>query len=120
MTTLYHIADLGDWERTRDAGEYRWSTRGRDLDQVGFIHCSFDHQVTRVAEFVYRGYGAPLVVLQINGGAVTRAGVEVRSEDGGTGELFPHIYGPIDPEWVVMVHDAGFRCGRFQWGGEPS
>ena len=35
-------------------------------------------------------------------------------EDVGTGEDFPHIYGPIDPAWVVEVRDAGFdEDGRF-------
>jgi uncharacterized protein (DUF952 family) len=39
----------------------------------------------------------------------------VVEEDGGTGELFPHVYGPIDPAWVVDVLPAGFdEGGRFR------
>ena len=120
MTTLYHIADAGEWEAAKQAGEYRHSTRGHDLDEVGFIHCSLGHQVSRVAEFVYRGYAGPLVVLEIDRDAAARSGVEVRMEDGGTGELFPHVYGPINPEWVVRVHAAGFEGERFRWGIEPT
>ncbi|HEX6947252.1 MAG TPA: DUF952 domain-containing protein [Acidimicrobiia bacterium] len=117
MTVFLHIADLRQWEEAVAKGEYRWSTRDAPLDQVGFIHCSATaDQVRRVADSIYRDHDGPLVVLEIDAGAAERAGVEVRMEDGGAGELFPHIYGPIDPDWVVAVHSARFGDGGFEWG----
>lgn len=114
---IYHIADRLQWEEAIVAGEYRWSTLGLDLDEVGFIHCSFAHQVEGVADRFYSDHPSPLVVLEIDMSAPGREGVEVRAEDGGAGELFPHIYGPIDPSWVVAVHGAAFGPGgRFVWG----
>ncbi|MFO7299956.1 MAG: DUF952 domain-containing protein [Actinomycetes bacterium] len=117
MTTVFHIADLAQWEEGKAAGAYRWSTRGATLDQVGFIHCSAtDDQVRRVAGFVYADHPGPLVVLEIDVVAAAAAGVETKMEDGGTGELFPHLYGALDPSWVVAVHPARFDDGVFVWG----
>jgi len=119
VRTVFHIADLGQWEDAVAASEYRWSTRGATLEEVGFIHCSATpDQVERVAGFIYRDHAGPLVVLEIDADAVERAGVRILMEDGGTGELFPHLYGLLDPRWVTIVHPAGFDGdGRFQWAG---
>lgn len=114
---IFHIADRSQWEEAVAAGEYRWSTLGQDLDEVGFIHCSLAGQVDDVAHRFYRGHPASLVVLEIDTAAPASVGVDLRLEDGGGGELFPHVYGSIDPEWVVWVHEAGFGPdGRFAWG----
>jgi uncharacterized protein (DUF952 family) len=100
---IYHIALHADWHDAIASGEYRVSTLGSTLDEVGFIHASERHQVTTTAERFYRGQ-RDLVVLVIDEGAVSADGVEIRREDGG-GELFPHIYGAIRPHWVVAVED---------------
>lgn len=44
--------------------------------------------------------------------------MDVRLEDGGTGELFPHVYGPLDPAWVVEVHPVRVGGGSFTWGAD--
>lgn len=36
MGQIYHIAAASDWEEAKRAGEYRISTRGQALDEVGF------------------------------------------------------------------------------------
>lgn len=118
MTRIFHIADQAQWEEARMSGVYRWSTRGARLEEVGFIHCSATaDQVRKVAEYIYRDLDAPLVVLEIDADAARRAGFEVRMEDGGAGELFPHLYGPLATDWVVAVHSARFGDDGFQWGG---
>jgi glutathione S-transferase len=82
------------------AGEYRVSTRGRSLDEVGFIHASTAAQVEQVANRAYPD--AESVVLVID---PERLRSEVRYERGepGSAELFPHIYGPINLDAVVDV-----------------
>lgn len=114
--SIFHIAELPDWEDARDAGAYRISTRGATLDDVGFIHASKDRgQVERVAAAVYADLEQDLVVLELNEEAIEESGTPVKYEDGGAGdgELFPHIYGPIDPTWVAVVLPGGFVDGKF-------
>src|SRR5688572_5844597 len=42
---LYHAALPADWTAAAAAGVYTMSTRGVTLEQEGFIHCSYRHQV---------------------------------------------------------------------------
>jgi uncharacterized protein (DUF952 family) len=83
-------------------GEYRISTSVATLDEVGYIHASEHHQVAGVLERFYAGQSG-LVLLVIDEAAVAVDGIEIRREDGGGGELFPHIYGAIRAHWVVEV-----------------
>ncbi|MFW7414426.1 DUF952 domain-containing protein [Demequina sp. SO4-18] len=112
---LLHIARLSDWEAAVQTGTYEVSTRGRTLADEGFIHVSHPHQVDRVASRYYGDDDAELVVLVIDPSAVRADGVEIVEEDGGTGELFPHIYGAIRPAWVVEARPARFEHGDFAW-----
>jgi uncharacterized protein (DUF952 family) len=106
---LLHITERSLWDAARAAGTYEMSTRGRTLQEEGFIHCSLRSQLPRVADFLYGSYTGPdeLVVLVIDTG---RLGAEVRHESPEPGgEEFPHVYGPIPVEAVVDVEpwDAG-------------
>lgn len=97
---IYHIAYAEDWARAQERGEYRTSTRDTSLEQQGYIHASTAPQVTATANRVY-GPGADLVVLHVD---TDRLASEVRHEAApGSGELFPHIYGPINTDAVVHV-----------------
>ena len=115
--TILHLAHRDDWDAALVSGEYRTSTRGRSLEEVGFIHASYPHQLTAVAEFVHAGDDAELCVLVIDEEAVRRDGVTILDEDGGDGQQYPHIYGAIRPVWVSEVRAAGFDAeGRFHHG----
>ena len=100
MEPIFHIARSSDWRAAEREGEYRVSTRDATLDDVGFIHCSFGHQVTRVARLVY-GDDDDVVLLTID---PDRVPAEIRHEnlEGGT-EAFPHIYGPLPVSAVVEI-----------------
>jgi glutathione S-transferase len=96
---IYHVAFDADWEKAKADGSYRISTRGVDLDRVGFIHCSFRDQVDAIVEMLYGDVAAPLVVLVID---PERALAEVRVENLEGGDvLYPHVYGPLPVEAVV-------------------
>ena len=100
MSRLYHVTAAADWAAARAAGEYRLSTRGKTLEEVGFIHSSHAHQVVPVADAFYRGL--PGLVLLVIDPAAVRA--EIREEPvPGTGERFPHIYGALNADAVVAV-----------------
>ncbi len=102
--TIFHLARVEDWDGAAASGEYRVSTLGRTLDEVGFIHASHADQIADVAERFYRDEPGDLVVLEIDD-----HGLDVREEDGGTGELFPHLYGPIPVGSVRRVIPAWFE-----------
>jgi uncharacterized protein (DUF952 family) len=105
MREIYHIVCRADWEKT-NAGPYRAESLGRE----GFIHCSNEDQVARVANLFY-GDQKDLLVLCID---VERLTSPVRDEGPGTGELFPHVYGPIEREAVVAVRQLQ-RAGEGSW-----
>ena len=97
---LFHIALAGDWAAARSAGEYAMSTRGRTLAEEGFIHCSFADEVEATAARFYADV-VDAVVLRID---ATRVTSRIEVEDlYGTGERFPHVYGPIPVAAVVDV-----------------
>jgi uncharacterized protein (DUF952 family) len=89
---IYHLTTPGEWGAATAAGAYRFSTRDRTLEEVGFVHCGHREQVLQVAERIYADM-TELVLLVID---PERLGSPVREEnlEGGT-ELYPHIYGPL-------------------------
>ncbi|MFS1301347.1 DUF952 domain-containing protein [Streptosporangium longisporum] len=90
--TILHLALARDWESARPAGEYRISTLGHTLDEIGFIHaCTGHEQLRGVVERFYRDVTDPLVLLTID-----PTGLDVRMEVApDSGEAFPHLYGPL-------------------------
>ena len=101
MTELLHLADPAEWAEARQAGSYDRSTRGASLGEVGYVHCSYAHQVETVAAAVYADWTGELVVLRIDPSLL---GVEVVEENlEGGDELFPHVYAPIPVEAVIAV-----------------
>lgn len=97
---LFHLALAGDWQQAQAGGVYTTSTIGRTLEQEGFIHCCYAHQVQGVAERFYGGRN-DLVLLSIDRDALD---ADVRLEQvGEQGESFPHIYGPIPVRAVNRV-----------------
>ena len=100
---IYHIATRQDWEAARRSASYATSTRGRTLEQEGFIHACRRDQVRAVFAHHYRDASDPLVVLAID---VRRLGVEVREEAVGA-TTYPHIYGAVPARAVVATMGLG-------------
>jgi uncharacterized protein (DUF952 family) len=92
---IYHIIPRADWEGL-PPGPYRAAS----LQSEGFIHCSQLDQVARVANLFYAEQ-PELLVLGID---PEQLDSPVREEDVGTGERFPHVYGPIRREAIVAVY----------------
>jgi uncharacterized protein (DUF952 family) len=92
---IFHITEAAQWYAAAATGVYTGSTRGKSLDEVGFIHCSYDHQVQGVADFAYKAVDEPLVLLSIDPELVA---APIKVEDG-----FPHIYGPLATGAVTAV-----------------
>lgn len=100
MGLIYHIANAVDWQQAQEAGEYRVSTRGRSLEQQGFIHASTANQVASVANAIYTG-DRGLLVLVIDDSRVKPA--IIYEPVPGWNTPFPHIYGPLNVDAAVMT-----------------
>jgi uncharacterized protein (DUF952 family) len=100
-TIFYHLTTAREWEDGRTAGAYTTSTRGRTLEQQGFLHGSGAAQVASVANSFYTDAGELLVVLVIDSERLTSPWQY--DDVPGQPERYPHIYGPLNPEAVVAV-----------------
>ncbi|GAA4399418.1 hypothetical protein GCM10023168_06720 [Fodinibacter luteus] len=99
---IHHLAEPHAWHEALRTGEYRWSTLGRSLDDEGFVHCSSAAQLAGVLGRYYADHDRDLVLLTIDPARLT-APLEWEAADPGTGEEFPHVYGPITPDAVVAT-----------------
>ncbi|KUL69914.1 MULTISPECIES: DUF952 domain-containing protein [unclassified Streptomyces] len=102
-TYILHLTERSLWEAARERGAYEISTRGRTLQEEGFIHCSTRAQLPAVAAFLYGSYDGSddLVVLVVD---PERLDVPLRYEAVKPGgEEFPHVYGPLPVSAVVDV-----------------
>ncbi|WAZ24064.1 DUF952 domain-containing protein [Streptomyces cinnabarinus] len=97
---ILHITQRSQWDAARAEGTYEISTRGRTLQQEGFIHCSTRTQLPRIAAAFFADL-TDLVVLVIDPARLT-APVRYEAAEPG-GEEFPHVYGPIPVDAVVGV-----------------
>ena len=104
---IFHISTAADWAAARRTGAYATSTRGRSLEQEGFIHASRREQVADVFRMFYADAGEPLVLLTIDTGRLTPPWREDPVGD----DTFPHVYGPINPSAVVRVQPLDARGG---------
>jgi len=96
--SIFHITTSSEWATAKSAGEYA----PRDYEGDGFIHCSYAHQLISVANSMFHGQSG-LVLLEIDRAAV---GSEVVDENlSGGSELFPHIYGRLQPVAVIRIHN---------------
>jgi len=111
---LYHLALAPAWAQARAVGSYDRSTIDRSLAEEGFIHCSFPEQVQATADRYYRGRD-DVVLLRIDPASLD---VEVRVELApGTGQSFPHLYGPLRTDAVVRADPVPVGAdGRLQLG----
>ncbi|GAA1967323.1 DUF952 domain-containing protein [Catenulispora subtropica] len=115
--TIYHIAFRADWADAVAVGEYRVSTRGRTVEEEGFIHASTAEQVAGVANAFYADVADDaLVVLVIDPERLT-ASLKYDPVPGAD-KPFPHIYGPLNVDAVTggaeLERDAE---GRYVFAG---
>lgn len=95
MEPIFHIARAVDWAMAAAAGVYTRSTLDKTIDEEGFMHASFAHQVAGVAQRYYQGVDEPLVLLTIDPSLVAH---EIKIENG-----YPHVYGPLNTSAVTNV-----------------
>ena len=112
---IFHITSRLAWNQARERGDYR----AESLETEGFIHCSTEQQVLPVAQKFYAGQDG-LLVLVIEP-ALLDPELKWEPPSGGApppgvpeGDLFPHVYGPINLGAIVKVFDLEeFPDGKF-------
>ena len=115
--TFLHLTTKQAWEDALKVGTYSLSTKGKTLEEVGFIHGSFADQVEEVAGFVFAGSTEELVVLHLNLDKLASNGIEVRVEEARNGKSYPHIYGVVPCKLVDRVSEAQMNAeGRLFQG----
>jgi uncharacterized protein (DUF952 family) len=96
---LYKILSRPEWDAARAAGRFE----GSAVDRAdGFIHLSTAAQAPETARRHFAGQ-ADLVVLRLDAEPL---GAALEWELSRGGELFPHLYGPLDCALVEAVADA--------------
>ena len=107
MAIIYHLVPESHWETARTESEYRADS----LATEGFIHCSKDHpQALAVANRLYGGR-QDMLVLEVE---TERLASPLKHEPSRSGEIYPHIHGPLNTGAVtgVLKLQAG-QDGRF-------
>jgi glutathione S-transferase len=101
MEPIFHIADAAAWDAAAASGLYAQSTRDQTLEEVGFIHCSYRHQLLDVAQNFYADVTTPLVLLTIEPDLLDAPLVPEAPAEGA--QPFPHIYGALNTGAVLSA-----------------
>lgn len=95
---IYHLAFRSDWETAVIEGEYR----APSLAEEGFIHASGDEaQMLGVAARLFAGR-TDLLALDVDSRRLPESSPLVW-EPSRSGEIYPHVYGPINLHAVVRI-----------------
>ena len=96
MPTIHHLTTPEAWHTAQTTGEYEPPS----LTTEGFIHCAADEpQTLRVAQRLYPG-ATGMIVLDVD---PARLQSEIKHEPSRTGEIYPHIYGPLNLDAVTRI-----------------
>ena len=93
---IYKICKSAILQEARGRGRFEGSA---DDLRDGFIHLSAGHQVAGTLAKYFAGQ-RDLVLLAVD---PERLGAGLRWEKSRGGELFPHLYGPLDLDHVISI-----------------
>ena len=93
---IYHMCRADEWEAAIASGAYAGSSQDK---ADGFIHFSTAGQIVESARRHRAGQDG-LLLLAVEAG---RLGGRLKWEKSRAGDLFPHLYGPLDPAESAWV-----------------
>ncbi|MBU6315281.1 MAG: DUF952 domain-containing protein [Acidobacteria bacterium] len=99
---IFHLTEPERWQRSLRDGVHTGSTRGVELADEGFIHCSTGEQWPTVRRMFYADVD-PLLLLHVDESLLDSPVVYERIGDAPAD--FPHVYGPIPLKAVVKVQE---------------
>jgi len=92
---IYKVVSAQEWSAATEQGEFL----GAAIDLTdGYIHFSTAEQLRETVEKHFAGQ-ADLMLVGVD---VDRLGDQLKWEPSRGGDLFPHLYGPLSTECVVM------------------
>ena len=100
---ILHLASNEAWLASVNQGSYRADS----LSTEGFLHCSKASQIVDVANTFYRGQqGLVLLVIdpsKLEAELKWEPPAEPEPTHAREGDLFPHIYGPLNLDAVINI-----------------
>jgi len=101
--SIFHLTPNESWLAAIEKGAYH----AESLSTEGFIHCSTKDQIVGVANTFYHGQQG-LVLLFLNPDKLDHElkwelPAELEPTHAREGELFPHVYGPINLDAITDV-----------------
>lgn len=103
--TIYHITSQAYFEDQIRNKEYF----SPSFDQEKFIHLSKKEQVSSTLQQYYCGQDN-LVLLHLN---ASKMGQLLMEEPSSSGEMFPHLYGPILLEYILDIQNLSIITKDF-------
>ena len=102
---ILHVTTHKDWDHARSAGKYT----APSLQNEGFIHCSTVEQVIETANVFFKGQNGLALLCVDENTLISELKVEDPTgggeRDPAVGELFPHVYGPINLDAIIEAVD---------------
>lgn len=108
MTTIYKICPAADWRSAEVEGVFRGSKVDRE---DAFIHFSTGAQVRETASKHFSGID-DLLLIAID---AERLGPALRWEPARSGDLFPHLYGPLPLTAVLWTRPLPLRHDQHEF-----
>jgi len=93
---ILHIIRKQDWQSAKQLGLYK----NKSLEEEGFIHCSNENQVCKVADTLYKDEEDVLLLYIEEKKLKSKVVYEDLYQ---LDEKYPHVYGPINLDAVVKV-----------------
>ena len=94
---IYHIVLPETWKRFDGTPTYE----AESLHTEGFIHCSYEGQLEAVISRYYAN-AERIVVLKLD---TEKLRSKLVSEPSTNGEIYPHVYGPLNTDAVVGIEE---------------
>ena len=98
MNIIYHIVTVSSWEEQVELSNYIHAS----LYQEGFIHASRATQIVGVLDRYYSGVN-DLLKLTIDTDLLDATSTLKEELAESIGEIFPHVYGPINKSAIVSI-----------------
>ncbi|MDE2842224.1 MAG: DUF952 domain-containing protein [Chloroflexota bacterium] len=99
MARIFHLLPAQDWNDAKDGQS--WSPPS--LAAEGFIHCSKDHDQLRGVMQRLFADRTDMLALELETDNLAHTLVW---EPSGSGEIYPHIYGPLNLDAAIVVWEV--------------